>query len=129
MNKGNSKDIDWEEAQRRFDAGEELNDIAASLGVHRNTAMNHIEGARLDPDPNWSTAQALRDANWEIYEIANYIKTTQEAVLAHTHPPKPRRRYELEWNANIPYLKGEEHGERINPGKRYTGALADVGNG
>lgn len=121
------KDIDWEEAQRRFDAGEPLDDIAAAYGVHRNTARDHIKGAELVANPDWKAAQALRDANWEIYEIANYIKATQEAVLAHTHPPKPRRQYELEWNINIPYLKGEEHGERINPGKRYTGPLQDVG--
>ena len=109
MNK--TEEIDWDEVQRLKEQGFSMGELAIMYGVCKDTIRNYTNPIPKPEGIEWSTAQALRDANWSISKIADYLRTDEEKVLEHTHEPKPRKRYENEWNVNEPTIM--RHNELI----------------
>ena len=77
------------------------------------TAMKKAAGypnyGRKTPgkEPDWGTAQALRDAGWGIGSIAKYLGVMKIDVAHHAHKPEPKKKYENEWAEDEPNLFGE----------------------
>lgn len=104
-------DIDWDEVQRLKEQGMSMPELAIMYGVHKDTIRYNTKPITKPEGIDWGTAQALRDAGWTIRKIADYLKTGEEVVLERTHEPKPRKKYENEWNVNEPTIM--RHNELI----------------
>ncbi len=97
-------DAMWQEAQKKAQAGATVQELADEYGISYD--YMHAKVFRFTRSTDYGKAQVLRDAGWKIPKIANELNTTETAILTHTYAPKPRKKYENEWNAEaLPIMK------------------------
>ena len=83
-----------------------LADLSKKYGVSEDYMQ--IMTRKAEHPADFGAAQALRNAGWSLKDISDYLKIPEEELATKTKPPKLKKQYENEWNAEVPFMKHNE---------------------
>ena len=86
----------------------ELDFCPACTKAAKDLLANWIQQKEAQKPPDYGAAQALRDAGWKVKAIAAELGITENMVYDHTHAPRKKRKYALEFSTDQDPTKSPE---------------------